>query len=159
VGADWEAQNVGWNSSLDYDDSAGNGWSNAVYVAPPVHPSEIWADGDGSRGSTPAYFRKAFHLPGRPNSGSIDLVVDDDADVYVNGTLVFRDRDTLASSAKLDVIETLTPGFNLLAVKAHDAQGDEGLELTARINFTSFPDPADFLQSWSLSEDLVLSRD
>ena len=62
------------------------------------------------------------------------MLADDDAQVYINGTLVVNDRDHAAKLQLLDVTAHLQAGLNLIAVKAHDSRGpSEGLYLSLRV--------------------------
>jgi len=108
VGLDWEAANVGWNTSPAYDDSDAAGWRTPVardesgYGAT-LH-NNVWADDEGI-GQTPAYFRKQFFLSALPIAAwfgsnipnDFSNVVDDDVQIYINGSLVFDDTDGQAT--------------------------------------------------------------
>ena len=135
VGLDWELVNADWNTSLAYDDSDAAGWHNpeardeSAYGAT-LH-NNIWVDAEGF-GQTPAYFRKQFNLTSLPGAAWIGSnvfndfsnVVDDDVQIYINGSLVFDDTDGFATFMPVtSVLSYLHEGDNLIAVKAHDSLG------------------------------------
>jgi hypothetical protein len=110
-----------------------------------VHPNppfiRYWVDGTETVGSSPAYFRKVFNIPGAPQSGSLDFNVDDDAKIYVNGHLVFDDANSLATDfAGLNVTPYLNSGLNLISVKAQDQQGAQSIQ--GQLNITYVPEPS-----------------
>lgn len=128
-GLAWESSHVGWNSAFGFDDSDAAGWTNAIAV---VHPNEpfirYWVDGTETIGSSPAYFRKVFNIPGVPLDGGLDFGVDDDANIFVNGHLVFANADSLATSfTDGNVTPYLQSGLNLIAIKAQDQQGAQSI--------------------------------
>ena len=113
--------------------------------------NSIWADDPQGGGDTPAYFRKIFTLAGDPVLAEMggtffdtdaSSVIDDDAQVYLNGTLIYDDQDLFPTHFPLtDVTGLLHAGENLIAVKAQDsAGGDEHFSLTLRI--TPIPEPS-----------------
>jgi hypothetical protein len=150
VGLSWEASHPGWSSSLAFDDSSGAGWS--VPATRDLTPygftstNNIWATASGA---TPAYFRKEFTLDAAvvsaqlgsnlPSDGS--NLVDDDVQIYINGTLVFDDQSGEANFIALtDVAAYLHAGDNLIALKAHDSYGlNEHVSLTLEIQ--TVPEP------------------
>jgi len=172
VGLDWEASNVGWNTELAFDDSAGAGWHSPVFrdvsVFGATSTNNIWSDGTDVDGNTPAYFRRVFALNTRPASahfgGSSDPitdysnVIDDDALIYINGALVLEDRDGFATTFPLtNVTEALHAGENLIAVKAHDSFGAfEHFSLVLRIN--EVPEPGSPLLFMAILMLLGFSR-
>lgn len=143
VGLEWEAANPGWNSSLAFDDSDAAGWTNAILVVHPNPPTtRFWVDGTDVIGSSPAYFRRQFYIPGIPQDGAFDFDVDDDAQVFVNGTLVFNDDNGLATLVNdLGVTAQLRSGWNLMAIKAHDQQGAQSIAGQLDIAYI-VPEPA-----------------
>ena len=158
VGLAWEAAHVGWNTSITFDDSDAAGWQAPVYrdviQYGATTTNSIWADDPQGGGDTPAYFRKIFTLEGDPvlaqMGGGFFLtdassVIDDDAQVYVNGTLIYDDQDFFPTTFPLtDVTAYLHAGQNLIAVKAQDSVGgDEHFSLTLRI--TPIPEPSPVL--------------
>ena len=138
----WEASHVGWNTLTSFDDSDSAGWKNAVQVIHPNVPfTRYWVDGTETVGSSPAYFRKVFNIPGPLQSGTLDFNVDDDAKIYVNGTLVFDDSDGLVDDVSgLNIFAQLHTGVNLIAVKAHDQQGAQSIQ--GQLNISYIPEPS-----------------
>ena len=113
VGAAFEAANPGWNTDLAYDASA---WG-------PIRRQDahaMWGPGV----DTPVYFRSTLTLD-RPVEHAVVLFgVDDDLQVYINGSIVRDDRSGRASGyGPIDVAEYLVEGDNLIALKAHDSYG------------------------------------
>jgi hypothetical protein len=139
VGLEWEADNVGWNSSLTFDDSSAAGWHvpvpRDVSVLGGTSTNNIWSDGDDlSSGNTPVYFRKTFVLNLQPTFASFGTSIpndfsnlaDDDVQIYINGQPVYDDQDGVATQIPVtDVTRFLHPGPNLIAAKAHDSFGLE----------------------------------
>jgi hypothetical protein len=149
AGLAWEASHVGWNNSLAFDDSAAAGWTNAIQVTHPNPPNiRFWVDGTDTVGSSPAYFRREFDIPGIPSSGLLDFNVDDDAFVYVNGQIVFSDANGLANDeTDISVMPYLHSGINLIAVKAHDQQGAQSIAGRLDIVY-QVPEPNSLVLSW-----------
>ena len=142
VGAQWENAHSGWNSAVSgFDDSNAAGWKNAIFNGKRLKTRPdikfIWPDDPsrtGSNGSTPAYFRKVFQLNAKPKVARLTVLADDDAQVYINGTLVVDDRDHASKLQLVDVTAHLQAGLNLIAVKAHDSRGStEGLYVSLRV--------------------------
>ena len=133
VGHAFESANPTWNISTSYDDSAPAGWNDIVETS----PGKFWVDGAGLHGSTPSYYRKKFTIGGAPTSGQFNLSIDDDAVVYVNGTQVLSDADGLSNAFhNVDVTSALSPGENLIAIKAHDIGYLEWLNFGLDLEFS-----------------------
>lgn len=139
AGQSWELLNGGWNTSLAYDDSDSAGW-HAPVLPFLSNLLIIWPDGDGLSGSSPAYFRKEFEIPGPVTSGELRFGVDDDTVIYVNGVIAFSDINGLATTQSgIDIQSLLVEGTNLVAVKAHNMQFDNGFDATLSIEFVPEP--------------------
>ena len=155
VGLAWEADHVGWNTSITFDDSDAAGWHTPVprdvsrYGG--VATNNIWADDPQGSGDTPAYFRKTFTLDFEPASGHFggqlfpqdaSNVIDDDVLIYINGALVYEDRNGVSHQIPFtDVTAFLQVGENLIAMKAHDVAGlDEHFSL--RLEILPIPEPS-----------------
>lgn len=133
AGAAWEAANVGWNTSTAYDDSA---WGAML--------NDYWVPGAVS----PMYLRYEFSL-GTPTFGMIfGGFQDDDAQMWVNGTLVYSDTDGNAGGIPpIDILPYLVVGDNLIAWKVHDTfGGGEGFNLSGLVDsnpvVAPVPEPA-----------------
>ena len=142
VGLAWETSHAGWNTLLAFDDSDSAGWKNAIAVVHPNAPFiRYWVDGTETVGSSPAYFRKVFNVPGTPQTGTLDFGVDDDAKIYINGQLVFSESDSLATAfTGLNITAYLTSGLNMIAVKAQDQQGAQSID--GQLNISYVPEPS-----------------
>ena len=109
AGAAFESANIGWNTSVSYNDS---GWTPF---------SGSW----GNSAPSPIYLRKEFKL-GTPTAGQISGFVDDDLMLWVNGNLVINDQNGVTSFfATINILPYLTSGNNLIAIKAHDSNGGQ----------------------------------
>lgn len=153
VGREWEMSNHGWNSSISFDDSTAAGWDVPVRRDVSAYggksTNNIWAN-TPDQGNTPAYFRKVFLLDSLPTFGYLGSdtptdyrnVVDDDAQIYVNGHLVVDDTNSGATFIPAtEITQFLRLGPNLLAIKAHDSfGGDEHFSLS--LSITILPEPA-----------------
>ena len=135
----WKSSDVlasGWQTG-SFDDS---GWSYARAPYPqPVTPESffgataaqaMWYDptstANGMNGSIEAYFRKTLNIDFRsgslPVSAQALISVDDDYEFYVNGTLVFSNKDG-GYADKVDFVDFtsyLRNGTNVLAIHAVD---------------------------------------
>jgi len=120
----WLATNTSpvstWNTDPLFNTT---GWSNAVDLGIPGCPggsSCIWYDGQFS-GTQFAWLRKTFTISDPISAASLIGGADDDAMVYLNGTLVVNDTNGFASNfGPLDVAALLVQGVNLIAVAASD---------------------------------------
>jgi len=141
VGGAWEAAHPGWNNSTAFDDSDAAGWTNVVAVTHPNPPiTRYWVDGTDTVGASPAYFRKEFFLGGTPTAGSFYFGVDDDAQLYLNGTKLIDDSNGLATDFfGINALPHLVPGLNLIAIKAYDQQGAQAYLFDMNITFTPGP--------------------
>jgi hypothetical protein len=116
---------AGWNTSLAFDVSA---WAAAQVdaVAQPVgtHVTDrIWDSTDSLGGSSVIWVRKRFTLPGPAISAILDAAVDDDVQLWVNGTRVIDNADCLASEILgTDIQPYLVPGENLIAAMVTNCQ-------------------------------------
>lgn len=111
VGGVWEAANTGWNSSASYNDSGWTAYSGG------------WAD---PTGLTPFYARKVFNIAGTVTAASFTLYVDDDSQLWVNGTLVYDDHNLGTGNPytnTTDITSFLHSGDNVIAFKAHNSAG------------------------------------
>ena len=110
VGTAWEAANPGWRSDINFD--------TTTWEAPTPRGSAWW----GPDADTPLYLRKVFTLGGPVTEATLLVGVDDDAIVYVNGTLVASDTAVgIGGMGPINIAPLLRVGQNLIAVKAHDS--------------------------------------
>jgi hypothetical protein len=126
--ASWLATNVapaaGWNTNPLFNTA---GWINAFVFNTQPEPcymgaSCIWYDGQFSA-TRYVWLRKTFTISDPVSVASLTGGVDDDVDIYVNGTLVYADHNGFAEgglSNPLDLTAFLVQGVNLIAVAAED---------------------------------------
>lgn len=109
-----------WNTDPSFDTT---GWISAVDLGIPGCPggsSCIWYDGQFSSTQF-VWLRKTFTISDPVSAAALIGGVDDDADIYLNGTLVLTDHNGFAQNfGPLDVAALLVPGINLIAVAASD---------------------------------------
>lgn len=134
---------AGWNLA-GFDDSS---WEQAVILpafgpqyagsqviwAPCDHPDQ-WANGTPNPGAGCQYsfdrevwFRTTFELAAMPLGATLQLGVDDDATIFINGQSVFSNADCQAGNAgPFDITSYLTAGINQVAVSATDCNVEWG---------------------------------
>lgn len=124
----WLATNAapaaGWNTDPLFNTA---GWTNAfvstVTPAPCFNGADcIWYDNQTSATQF-AWLRTTFTISDPVLSAFLDGGVDDDADIYLNGALVYSVHDGFAGNfgpAPLNVAPFLVQGVNLIAVSAAD---------------------------------------
>ena len=125
--ATWLAKNsvpgVGWNTDFAFDTTADGVWRAAQNNATPpcgINGCMIWWDGQFSA-TEQVWLRKTFVLDGPIVSAFIQGGVDDDATIWVNGTIVYNVFDGLAGPfGPIDIAPYLVPGNNLIAVFGDD---------------------------------------
>ncbi|MBL8377245.1 MAG: hypothetical protein JNM79_05225 [Burkholderiales bacterium] len=123
---------AGWNVDVVFDTSSAAGWNDAVELSSAVLDGNlvpvIWQSGTGHGGPAQVWLRHVFTLPSDPFSGLLDLSVDDDAQVYINGHLVLDDQSgNNETFLNLDVGAFLVAGSNLIAIAAQDSGGGQGI--------------------------------
>jgi len=112
VGAAYEAAHPTWKNDPAFDTST---WQLGT-----VTNDFFW----GPNADTPLYTRKLFEVGDDVTNATMILGVDDDAQVYINGVLVYDDTNgTTSSVGPMDVTPFVHPGENLIAIKAHDSAG------------------------------------
>jgi hypothetical protein len=120
--ASWLATSVapaaGWNTDPLFNTA---GWTNAEdHCVDAVYGDCIWYDGQFSATGS-VWLRKTFTISDPILSASLIGGVDDDADIYLNGFLVYSDHNGFAQAfGPLDVTAHLVQGANFLAVSASD---------------------------------------
>jgi hypothetical protein len=123
--ATWLATNAapaaGWNTNPSFDTT---GWSNATVVIPACHGVGlgdcIWYDGQFSATQF-VWLRQTFTISSPVVSAVLVGGVDDDANIYLNGALVYSDSDGYAQNyGPIDISPYLVQGINLIAVSASD---------------------------------------
>lgn len=123
--ASWLATNVapaaGWNTNLLFNTV---GWTNAVVVIPDCHGPGlgdcIWYDGQFSATGF-VWLRQTFTISSPVVSAFLIGGIDDDGDIYVNGTLVYSDHNGFAQNyGPIDITAYLVQGANFIAVNASD---------------------------------------
>ena len=119
----WLATNAapaaGWNTDPSFDTT---GWINAFVITPACANGAdcIWYDGQNSATQF-AWLRKTFTISNPVSTAVLVGGIDDDCDIYVNGTLVLGDHNGLAGSfGPIDVAPFLVQGVNLIAAAVQD---------------------------------------
>jgi hypothetical protein len=142
VACNIERSRVGMEHGSRLDDSAAAGWMDAQNVSGATihgYPNAIWTNGNISGAPLEAWFRKEFSLDTVPASVSLRFVVDDDAQVYLNGSLVLTDTDGVANLFEFDVTPWIQSGQNLIAIDAKD--GPLGVNRFIQVTLLSNPIP------------------
>lgn len=108
---------------------------------PPAEAQWIWSPAHAKDRVPEAtcYFRKSFRLA-EGFRGSIQITCDDRFELFVNGQLA-AEGDDWRLLKTYDITELLTPGINVVAVKAANADGTSA-GLVARLTLTG-PDGAE----------------
>lgn len=114
-----------WNSSLSFDTT---GWVNAAVVDTSGgidflwHPDLVGSDpNDGYSWGQQVWFRTTIDLSAPFSSATFYGEADDDAKVYINGTLIINDSNNEWTQYPLmDITSYLHAGQNLVAVVATD---------------------------------------
>lgn len=151
-----------WNSDASFDTT---GWINASVNVPACQNGAdcIWYDGQFSATQF-AWLRKTFTISDPVLSAVLSGGVDDDADIYVNGSLVFSDHNGFAQNfGPIDVASFLVQGVNLIAVAAADnfPVFGQNHDFVARVQIetqNTVPEPASLLLLASGGVVLTLLR-
>lgn len=120
----WLATNVQaaptWNSDPSFNTTS---WINATDLGISGcngGASCIWYDGQFSS-TRFVWLRKTFTISDPVLTASLIGGVDDDASIYLNGTLVFDEQNGFANNfGPIDIAALLVQGLNLIAVAASD---------------------------------------
>ena len=112
-----------WNTDPSFNTT---GWVSAS-VNPPAPCFSgadcIWYDGQFSA-TRYVWLRKTFTISDPVATAVLAGGIDDDADIYVNGNLVFNDHNGTAQAfGPINVAPFLVQGVNLIAVAAEDNFG------------------------------------
>ena len=145
----------GWNFVPVFNTAADGGWQAASNNTVPSSPCPefgcmTWWDGQFS-GTEQVYIRRTFVVDGPVVSADITGGIDDDAFIWVNGTLVYNVFDGLAGGFTVDLTSLLVPGTNLIAAFADDEfLNGHNHQFTARITIetaspTAVPEPSPML--------------
>jgi hypothetical protein len=108
-----------WNTDPSFSTT---GWINASVNIPACSNGAdcIWYDGQFSA-TRFVWLRKTFTISGPVSTAVLVGGIDDDADIYVNGTLVFNDHNgTSQGFGPINVAPYLVQGVNLIAVAGED---------------------------------------
>jgi hypothetical protein len=84
------------------------------------------------------FFKKTVDVPGDVKTASITISADDSYWLYVNGNFVGSDERKLgySNAETYDIANFLNPGSNVIAIKAEDKDGFEGVVVSATIVYT-----------------------
>jgi hypothetical protein len=113
-----------WNTDLLYNDS---GWEsgtvlyNVADYLPGYTAQGIWSSGGQfSTVETVIWARDSFNLGSLPLTAVLEGGIDDDGEIYVNGSLVVVENNGYANGFLVDITPYLTLGDNLIAFRAYD---------------------------------------
>ena len=137
--AAWLAKNslpgAGWNTTFAFDTTADGVWraaQNNASLPCGINGCMIWWDGQFSA-TEQVWLRRTFVLDGPVVSAFIQGGADDDATIWVNGTIVYNVADgTAGNFGPIDIAPFLVPGNNLIAVF-----GDDNLAFGQNHQFTA----------------------
>ncbi len=115
---------TGWQQQ-DYDDS---GWTavdgEPCQEFPGAEPACLWDYPYRYVPNNTLYFRTIFDVAYVPSRARIVTLVDDDVDIYLNGTLVLHDGEDVGTSGiswwEADVTDLIRSGTNILAFRGVD---------------------------------------
>jgi hypothetical protein len=108
-----------WNTDPSFNTT---GWINASVNIPACGSGAdcIWYDGQFSA-TRFVWLRKTFTISNPVAAAVLVGGIDDDADIYVNGTRVFNDHNGSSQAfGPINVAPFLVQGVNLIAVAAED---------------------------------------
>jgi len=121
--ASWLATNAlpaaTWNTDPAFNTA---GWISASVNIPACASGAdcIWYDGQFSA-TRYAWLRKTFTISSPVSTAVLVGGIDDDVDIYVNGTLVLSDHNGLSQAfGPINIAPYLVQGVNLIAVAAED---------------------------------------
>jgi len=124
--ATWLAKNsvpgAGWNLAVGFNTAADGGWqpaSNNASLPCSIAGCMIWWDGQFST-TEQTWFRKTFFVDAPVTSALLNGGADDDATIWINGTIVYNVFDGLAGGFSFNIAPYLVPGNNLIAVFGDD---------------------------------------
>jgi hypothetical protein len=138
--ATWRATNpkppTGWNTDISFDDSDAAGWQFAVKDTKPNN--HIWYENISSdQAPANAWFRKVFTLDSLVSAAYALIWLDDNGQVYINGTKIVDDNGSGGSSYDLTLDPALFRiGQNLIAIHGADEYTPYhtvGMELTLSV--------------------------
>jgi beta-galactosidase len=115
-----------WATS-GFDDSAWTvGRSGFGGPVPKAEPHTPWSSGD-------IYLRKEFTLDQIPANLNLLVHHDEDVDIYLNGTLIFKEGNFTTDYKNVplekEALEALRVGKNVLAVHCHQTAGGQFLDV------------------------------
>ena len=124
-----------WSNAVEIGNNGISPWSN-VYLG--TTAKWIWTS--DSFNDDIAYFRKEINIDGIPTSAWVNITVDNQYDLYVNG--VWRARDLNWWTVERYPVN-LNPGKNIIAVKGVDTGNPAALLADVKINYipTTPPPP------------------
>jgi hypothetical protein len=116
---------TGWNTNVGFNDSAWQMASTFGGLLPilgrPFFAQQVWSSGGpNSTTETVAWFRRVLSLAQVPTQAWMDMGVDDDVDLFINGVEVRNDTNGVANNMSLDLVPYLIPGNNLFAFVVRD---------------------------------------
>lgn len=128
----WLATNAapssGWNTNSVFDTTGWIGATeiNTIACIASTGAGCIWYDGQFSATQN-VWLRRTFTISDPVSTAFLNGGVDDDASIWVNGSLVYSDTNGSAQNyGPIDIAAYLNQGINLVAVAAFDNFQDYG---------------------------------
>lgn len=143
----------GWQNSATFDDTAWEAatelYNVSTYLGPTYTARGIWSSaGEFSRTDLQIWARQVVTVVDDLASAVLRAGFDDDADVWVNGQLVYQDNNGSAgNSGPIDITAFLSKGANVIAYTARDNwpvwgfQHSSWLQVDTTVATASVPEP------------------
>lgn len=128
---------AGWNTDTGFNAATWQAatplYNVADYLGPSYIAQGLWTSGGQfSTTETTIWARRVFQIASLPSSASLLAGFDDDADVWVNGSLVISDHNGIANNVDVpDLLPYLQVGDNLVAFTVNDNFGVYGYNHSA----------------------------
>lgn len=107
-----------WNNDFGYDVS---GWESATWLYDTFSSADgIWAGDQYGTTNVDMWARQLFNVEGLPAEAWIYGGLDDDGEIYINGSLVHVEDNGYANDFMVDITPYLVTGVNLIAYHAYD---------------------------------------
>ncbi|MEO5802164.1 MAG: hypothetical protein ABIR24_01435, partial [Verrucomicrobiota bacterium] len=96
-------------------------------------PEWIWHPGGAATNNEVRYFRKTFSVKDKPDSATLAIAADDEAEIWLNGK---RQGDVKGwNNAAIINLKKIKQGENLIAIRGWSGTGDAALLAKIEISF------------------------